>query len=61
MTNLERIRKEVSRARRKKIAARAALLVAEEMTRQELRRVRKLTGFVTLQSAGRHGSRRQRG
>ena len=43
MTNLERIRKELSPARRKKIEARAAQLVAEEMTLQELRQARKLT------------------
>src|SRR5258708_15114239 len=43
MTNLERIRKELSPARRKKVAARAARLIAEEMTLQELRRARKLT------------------
>jgi len=42
MTNLERIRKELSPARRKKVAARAAQLIAEEMTLQELRRARKL-------------------
>src|ERR1035437_8326623 len=43
MTNLERIRKELSPARRKKVAARAAQLIAEEMTLQELRRARKFT------------------
>jgi transcriptional regulator with XRE-family HTH domain len=43
MTNLERIRKELSPARRRKIQARAAQLIAEEMTLQELRRARKLT------------------
>jgi transcriptional regulator with XRE-family HTH domain len=43
MTNLERIRKQLSAARRKKVAARAAQLIAEEMTLQELRRARKLT------------------
>jgi len=43
MTNLERIRKELSPARRKKVAARAVQLIAEEMTLQELRRARKLT------------------
>jgi hypothetical protein len=35
MTNLERIRKELSPARRKKVEARAAQLIAEEMTLQE--------------------------
>ena len=43
MTNLERIRKELSPARRKNVAARAAQLIAEEMTLQELRRARRLT------------------
>lgn len=43
MTHLERIRKELSPVRRKKIAARAAQLIAEELTLQELRRARKLT------------------
>jgi transcriptional regulator with XRE-family HTH domain len=43
MTNLEQIRKELSPARRKKVEARAAKLIAEEMTLQELRRARKLT------------------
>ncbi|MGD1098062.1 MAG: helix-turn-helix domain-containing protein [Bryobacteraceae bacterium] len=43
MTNLERIRKELSPVRRKKVEARTAQLVAEEMTLQELRRARKLT------------------
>src|SRR6266566_1165572 len=43
MTNLERIRKKLSPARRKKVHARAAQLIAEEMTLQELRHARKLT------------------
>lgn len=43
MTHLERIRKELRPARRKKIEARAAQLIAEEMTLRELRRARKLT------------------
>ena len=43
MTNLERIKKGLSPARRKKSAARAAHLAAEEMTLQELRQARKLT------------------
>jgi transcriptional regulator with XRE-family HTH domain len=43
MTNLERIRKQLSPSRRKKVEARAAQLIAEEMTLQELRRARKLT------------------
>ena len=43
MTNLEQIRKELSLPRRKKVADRAARLIAEEMTLQELRRARRLT------------------
>jgi DNA-binding XRE family transcriptional regulator len=43
MTNLERIRKELSPARRKKVEARANQLIAEEMTLKELRQARKLT------------------
>jgi transcriptional regulator with XRE-family HTH domain len=43
MKNLDRIRKEMSSVRRRKIKARAAEILAEEMTRQQLRRARKLT------------------
>ncbi len=43
MTNLEKIRKDLSPHRRAHIAARAAALIAEEMTLQELRKARKLT------------------
>ena len=43
MTNLDRIRKELSPARRKQVKARAAHLIAEEMTLRELRRARKIT------------------
>jgi transcriptional regulator with XRE-family HTH domain len=43
MKNLDRIRKEMSPVRRRKIKARAAEILAEEMTRQQLRRARKLT------------------
>jgi DNA-binding XRE family transcriptional regulator len=43
MTNLERIRRKLSPGRRKKVEARAAQLIAEEMTLKELRRARKLT------------------
>lgn len=43
MSNLERIKKELSPARRKKVKARAAQLIAEEMTLRELRRARKIT------------------
>ena len=41
--NVDDIIKELSPARRKKVETRAAQLIAEEMTLQELRRARKLT------------------
>ena len=43
MKNLDQIRKQLSPARRKKIAARAATVIAEEKTLQELRQAHKLT------------------
>jgi transcriptional regulator with XRE-family HTH domain len=43
MKTLDSIRKELPAARRKKIQARTDELIAEEMTRQELRRARSLT------------------
>ena len=43
MTNLERVRKELSPARQKRVKARARHLIAEEMTLRELRRARKIT------------------
>jgi DNA-binding XRE family transcriptional regulator len=52
MTNLERIRKGLSPARRKKIEARAAQLVSEEMTLQELRQARKLTQVRMAEALG---------
>ncbi len=52
MTNLERIGKELSPARRKKVAARAAQLIAEEMTLQELRHARKLTQVRMAKALG---------
>jgi transcriptional regulator with XRE-family HTH domain len=52
MTNLQRIRKELSPARRKKVAARSAQLIAEEMTLQELRRARKLTQVRMARALG---------
>jgi len=52
MTNLERIRKELTAARRKKIEARAAQLVAEEMTLQELRKARSLTQVRMAKALG---------
>jgi len=41
--NVNEIIRKLSPARRKKIEARAAALIAEEMTLEELRRARKLT------------------
>jgi transcriptional regulator with XRE-family HTH domain len=52
MTNLQRIRKDLSPARRKKVEARAAQLIAEEMTLQELRRARKLTQVRMAKALG---------
>ena len=43
MKNVDRIRTQLSPARRKRIAARAATLIAEERTLQELRQAHKLT------------------
>ena len=43
MKNLDRIRKQLSPARRRKIVARAATLIAEERSLQELRQAHKLT------------------
>jgi len=43
MKNLDCIRKQLNPARRKKIAARAAALISEERTLQELRHAHKLT------------------
>jgi len=52
MTNLDRIKKGLSSARRKKIEARAAQLLAEEMTLQELRQARKLTQVRMAKALG---------
>ena len=43
MKNLDRIRKQLGPSRRRKIAARAATLIAEERSLQELRQAHKLT------------------
>jgi DNA-binding XRE family transcriptional regulator len=43
MKNLARIRKQLTPARRRKIAARAATLIAEERSLRELRQAHKLT------------------
>ncbi|MGJ5820201.1 helix-turn-helix domain-containing protein [Paludibaculum fermentans] len=52
MTNLERIRKQLSPARRKKVEARAAQLIGEEMTLQELRQARRLTQVRMAKALG---------
>ncbi len=44
--------KDISPARRKRIEARAAALIAEEMTLQELRRARKLTQVRIAKALG---------
>ena len=43
MVSLDQIMKEMSPARRRRIEARTAQLIAEEMTLRELRKARKLT------------------
>jgi len=52
MKNLERIRKEMSPARRKKISKRARELLAQEMTLRELRKAHKLTQQRLSKSLG---------
>ncbi len=52
MTNLEQIKKKLSPVRRKKVEARAAQLIAEEMTLRELRRARKLTQVRVAKELG---------
>jgi DNA-binding XRE family transcriptional regulator len=52
MTNLERVRKELSPARQKRVKARARHLIAEEMTLRELRRARKITQVRMAQELG---------
>ena len=52
MTNLERVRKQLSPARRKRVKARARHLIGEEMTLQELRRARKITQVRMAQELG---------
>ena len=52
MKNLERIRKEMTPERRKKISARAKELLAEEMTLSELRKAHKLTQERLAESLG---------
>lgn len=52
MKTLDQKIKSLSRARRKKVATRAASLVAEEMTLQELRQARKLTQVQMAKALG---------
>jgi DNA-binding XRE family transcriptional regulator len=52
MKNLDRIRKQLTVARRRKIAARAATLIAEERSLQELRQAHKLTQKRMAQALG---------
>jgi DNA-binding XRE family transcriptional regulator len=52
MTCLERVRKELGPARRKKVGARAAQLIAEELTLQELRRARQITQVRIAKALG---------
>src|SRR5712692_1593023 len=51
-TNVDDIIRKLSRARRKKVEARAAQLIAEEMTLRELRRARKLTQVRMAKALG---------
>ena len=50
--NLNDIARALSPAQRKKVEARAAELIAEEMTLQELRRARKLTQVSVAKALG---------
>ncbi len=52
MTNLERLRKQLSPVRRKKVEARAAQLIGEEMTLRELRQARRLTQVRMAKALG---------
>src|SRR6478672_9274163 len=52
MKTLDQKMKGISSARRKKIDARAAALIAEEMTLQELRQARKLTQVRMAKTLG---------
>lgn len=51
-TNVDDIIKNLSPGRRKKVEARAAALIAEEMTLRELRRARKLTQVKMAKKLG---------
>lgn len=52
MKNLERIRQELTPARRRKIQRRAAQLIAEEMSLRDLRQALKLTQERMAESLG---------
>lgn len=52
MKTLNQKMKVIGAARRKKVAARAAALIAEEMTLQELRQARKLTQVRIAKALG---------
>jgi predicted XRE-type DNA-binding protein len=51
-TNVNEIIKKLSPAQRKKVEARAAQLIAEEMTLRELRQARKLTQVRVARTLG---------
>ena len=50
--NVDDVIKKLSPARRKKVEARTAVLIAEEMTLQELRQARKLTQVRMAKNLG---------
>jgi hypothetical protein len=52
MKTLDSIKKDLSPARRRKIEARTNQLIAEEMTRQQLRRARRRTQVSLARSMG---------
>jgi DNA-binding XRE family transcriptional regulator len=52
VTNLERVRKQLTPARRKKIDARARMLIAEEKSLRELREAQKLTQVSMAKALG---------
>ena len=52
MKNLDRIRKQLSPERSRKISARASEIMAEEMTRKQLRRALSLTQVALAKNLG---------
>ena len=52
MTNLERIRKSLSPARRRRIATRAAAMIADEQSLQDLRRAHGVTQAAMAEALG---------